>query len=153
MKKQIVLFTLLLCVLCSCDDTDNTKNLRENQLKRGWKLNEWKINGAGVDLSEITLTELMFFGEQHLCYTATPLKNGENWEYNDKRTAWNYDVSNSILNISALLPITIYVDNISEEQLNFHFYKYDTEGNLDLHEKTFTPAEVEIINLKLRLKE
>ena len=154
MTKPFILLTFLLCVLCSCEKNDATKILHEDFLKKGWKLTELKINGVHADLSARGLTELMLFDEQNLCYTAIPVLDiAGTWQYEDHRTAWNYDYSKSILNISAFLPITIYTDNIDKNRLDCHYYKYNTEGELDLYEKSFVPAEVVIENLKVRLKE
>jgi len=153
MRKISLLLTCVL-FLFSCSDDDNKElQQRENYFQQGWKLYSVKNNGSDVDISDRTLPELMYFGEKNVCYLATPIFSSGNWVYVDSRTAWNYDYSNNILNIAEMLPVTCYVDVIQKDRLVLRYYVYNTAGSLDMVEKEFQPAQVEIVNLRVRLLE
>ena len=153
MRKISLLFTCIL-FLFSCSDNDNKEQQqRENYFQQGWMLSSVKNNGLDVDISDRTLPELMYFGEKNVCYLATPTLNSGDWAYIDSRTAWNYDYSNNILNIAEMLPVTYYVDAIQKDRLAVHYYIFNSTGSLDMVEKEFQPAQLEIINLKVRLAE
>ena len=153
MRKISLLLTCVL-LLFSCSDDDNKEQQqRENYFQQGWKLSSIKNTGSDVDISDRTLPELMYFEEKNVCYLATPIFSSDDWVYVDSRTAWNYDYSNNILNIAEMLPVTYYVDVIQKDRLVLRYYVYNAVGKLDMMEKKFQPAQVEIVNLKVRLVE
>ena len=154
MKKLLLLFAVFSAVLVGCSNDNNEQSLVDTNFKQGWKLLSMKTNGADVVLPPDTVPELMYFGNQNVCYLATPASqnNGTKWVYTDVRTAWNYDFPNKILNISALLPVTYYVDVIQSNRLAVHYYVYNTTGGIDNCEKEFQPQQVKIVNLKIRVK-
>jgi len=153
MKKLWLLFAVFCAVLVGCGEDNTVQFKNEAIFKQGWKLISMKTNGADVALSPDSVPELMYFGNQNLCYLATPTSqnNGTNWIYSDVRTAWNYDYPNNILNVSALLPVAYYVDAILVDRLALHYYVYNAAGSLDRCEKEFKPQQVKILNLKIRL--
>ncbi len=153
MKKQFLLFILILTVLGGCSDSEDTAELNNNYLKQGWQLSQWSINGTTVDISGIPLSELMYFTDQNLCYLAIPSDKSGVWTYTDIRTAWNYDYLNAILNIASVLPVTYYVNSIENDRLQLHYYVNDDTGKLNTYEKEFIPAKTKVIDLKLRLSE
>lgn len=150
MKKLFLLLTTSLLLFAGCKE-DNEQMLSEANLKQGWQLTLERVNSIEIDLTSIPIPELMYFGDQNLCYLAIPVASDDKWEYNDSRTAWSYDNSNQILNIAALLPTTVYIDKLTENRLEIHYYKYNKSGKLDLYEKVFTLASIEIKDLKIRI--
>lgn len=152
MKKVLLLLTCSLILLAGCKE-DDEQMLWETNLKQGWILVSEEVNGIQVDLTQISIPELMYFGEQSLCYLATPALENSQWGYNDLRTAWSYDHSNKILNIAGLLPVTNYIDVLTGNRLEIHYYRYNESGDLDTYEKVFSPAQIKIEGLKIRLAE
>ncbi len=151
MKKLTLLFTLLLTVFAGCSDDDNDQAKQENYIKQGWQLASLNINGEDIDISHIPLPELMYFGDQNVCYLAIPdYKSGE-WVYTDSRTAWNYEKPDQILNIASLLPVTNYADAVESNRLVLRSYTFNTTGDINTNIKEFHPVAVKIENLKLRL--
>lgn len=152
MKNLLLLLTTLLVLFAGCKK-DDEQLLLEANLKQGWKLTAERINGIETDLVQIPIPELMYFADQSLCYLATPVFFKNEWKYNDLRTAWSYDYTYTILNIAGMLPATIYIDVLTNNSLEIHYYKFNDSGDLDRIEKSFSPVQVEIEDLKIRIKE
>jgi len=152
MKRLSLLLPVFLILLAGCKDDDNP-TFDQEKLKQGWKLTSQNINGTAVDLSQIPISELLYFMDNSVCYLATPIEENDEWVYADLRTAWSYDDGKSILNIAGLLPATNYIDDLQDSKLVIHYYMYNESGGLDLYEKTYLPAKIELKDLKIRLAE
>lgn len=151
MKNLLLLLTAFLILFAGCKEDSEEQPRFETNLQQGWKLTSEKINGTETDLSSLSIQELMYFGEQSLCYLATPVLTDNQWVYKDVRTAWNYDVNTKVLNIAAMLPVADYIDVLTEDRLEIHYYVYSPSGEMDVYEKTFEAAKVEIKDMKIRL--
>ncbi len=153
MKKKILSFILFVFFLQGCSDNDNKQEQTENLFKQGWQLVAEKLNGVDVDISGIPIPELMYFGEQSVCYLAIPVNNQGAWTYKDSRTAWSYDDSNQMLNIASLLPVSNYVETITNNALVIRYNVLTSTGGIDTYVKEYHPAKVKIENLTIRLDE
>lgn len=153
MKNRLLLLTALLILFVGCKDENDGPIRSETNLKQGWKLTSQKINGAETDLSSTPIRELMLFSEQNLCYLAIPVLVTDEWGYKDLRTAWSYTEATKNLNIAGLLPVTYYIDALTTSQLQIHYYAYNSSGEIDVYEKTFNAAQIEVKDLKIRLSE
>lgn len=149
MKRTVYLFVFLILALTGCSDNEDAFY---QDIKQGWRLTESVTDGIGLDIEAIPLPYLMWFGEQSVCYTAVPEYVSGEWKYSDTRTAWSYDSDNRILNVASLLPVCLYVDEINHHTLRLHYFEYDDEGTLVRTDRTYVAADVEIVNLTVRLK-
>ncbi len=152
MKKLfLVPFILSLFFLAGCDDDKQEQN--EKLFKQGWLLVAEKQNGADVDISGIPIPELMYFGNQSVCYLAIPVNNQGTWTYKNTRTAWSYDDSHLTLNIASLLPVTYYVETINNSSLIVRYNAFTSTGSIDTYIKEYASAKVRVENLTIRLDE
>lgn len=153
MKKTIYLLALLLLTaLSACSDEDNGSRV-QSELMYGWRMTAMQTDGESVDVSATPIPELLYFGEQSVCYMATPVCSDGEWTYRDRRTAWSVTPDGDILNIAAMLPVSVYFDEVNAGKLKIHYFEYTATGHLSRIDKDFIRENVEIIDLKIRVKE
>ncbi len=143
-KTIFILFAFLLIFIgCASDISDPTNN----KIMKSWQLESMLENNTILPLTDCQKGELIYFTEKNVCYLYFPCDSV------DLRSAWNYDATSKILNISDFLPITYYVQQLDDENLKIKYYEYDSIGNLNTFSKHYKSAQTELIEGKLRTKE
>lgn len=150
MKKKILRIACVLCpilafigIFASCSKETDDSSL----LYGSWQLTAEQKNNADVELSPCELGELLHFMPDGVCYIYYPCDG------TDLRSAWNYEAAHRILNISDLLPVTFYVENISAGRMALKYYGYNDSGALDIYYKEYKQVSTVLTDGKVRLAE